>query len=191
MIRVLILSALICVVSCNGAKRLVPLVEDPPAEGFLLATVKELVFRRGDTARRLNGPSLDAMRCEGKHCSHVSVPEAITCINLNKLDQVSLPLWECTGLFQGGYKLDKLQVTCERMPDSKTLFVKDSCRLVYTLVHPDPAVEGHNEDGQGRSWFSDAGDVLASTPFLVCFGFVCVASGISAWMIAKSKSKDQ
>ena len=120
----------------TGTKRTTPPID--------LRATKELVFTQKNRVPRLNGPALDSLRCEGKHCSHVSTPEAITCVN--RFEPGTLPTWDCTGVFEGGYKLRWMKITCERQPGESDLYIADSCRLIYTLYHPSPSIENHEED---------------------------------------------
>lgn len=112
-----------------------------------LDEIDELVFESTKTAARIHGPKVDALRCEGKHCSHVSLPPHAICRRNRASKRGEIPRWECEASFYGGYKLYGAQVNCDFIPraGSSTTVLKDSCRLVFGLRHPDPAVEGHEE----------------------------------------------
>lgn len=154
---------------------------------FELGATHSLTFHYGERAIRSRGPRADQLRCEGKHCSHVSVPDSVVCDNTWERDAFNMPVWQCTAQMEGGYVFDKLDISCEAMPNSRTMFLRDSCRLVYTLRHPDPLVENHN-DGGWSDWRTEATQIVWVAGPIAC---VLILAYVRVAANRREKSKEK
>jgi len=163
-------------------------------EGFELDKAAQLTFERGEIVRRqFVGGTVDALRCEGRHCGHVSMPKSATCTNTFTKDEAGRS-WECTAseALPGGYIFDSFDINCELVQGSTRIYHIGSCRLIYTLRHPNAIVDAHDHPETNKLaptphpifWLEV---IKTLTPMFVC-GFLATA-GVIVWLNPRPKSK--
>lgn len=161
-------------------------------EGFQLDKTEHMVFHRGTVARFKDGSLIDALRCEGKHCAHVAMPASVTCTNKFQKDADGLS-WQCTASepLSGGYLFEQFDIGCEPLDESRGFYYVDSCRLVYTLRHPNVLIDEHKHPVVDELTGGAPSVLTKVTEFIQLSAYISVLVAVVVWLKSGRKTRTE